>query len=126
MIKICYRRNGRGRIVEFAAMGHAEYAPLGQDIVCAAITALFEGAVASILELGGLVLPEVQKLPGHLTLCLADEDYQASPANVLSTLTEGLIISCRAVTRLYKDHVSIKEVNMCITERKLNGQENSV
>ena len=44
---ITITRNGNG----FAIHGHAEYAPEGQDIVCAGVTALFQTLIESMEKL---------------------------------------------------------------------------
>ncbi len=49
MTDIIIFRN-EGRIVGFKAIGHSGYAPHGEDIVCAAISALTQSAVNGLLE----------------------------------------------------------------------------
>ncbi len=42
MIEVTIHQNNQGEITGFKACGHADQAPRGQDIVCAAISTVFE------------------------------------------------------------------------------------
>ncbi|BCJ94967.1 hypothetical protein acsn021_25360 [Anaerocolumna cellulosilytica] len=48
MIKISVYKNAEGKIIGFNSLGHAGYADSGQDIVCAAVSALIINTVNSI------------------------------------------------------------------------------
>lgn len=51
MLTVTFSKNSDGLYHEVRIEGHAEYAELGQDIVCAGISALFINAATSIVEL---------------------------------------------------------------------------
>ncbi len=44
MLEITFFRDGDGRFAGFAARGHADFAEYGQDIVCAAVSAILQAA----------------------------------------------------------------------------------
>ena len=48
MIKVSAYQNEEGRIKGFCMSGHAEYADHGEDIICAAVSALVINAVNSV------------------------------------------------------------------------------
>ena len=48
MIKISVYKNAEGKIIGFRSFGHAGFAESGQDIVCAAVSALVINTVNSI------------------------------------------------------------------------------
>ena len=48
MIKISIYKNAEGKIIGFRSSGHAGFAESGQDIVCAAVSALVINTVNSI------------------------------------------------------------------------------
>ncbi|MCI8407820.1 MAG: ribosomal-processing cysteine protease Prp [Lachnospiraceae bacterium] len=51
MLTVTFSKNPEGLYHEVRIEGHAEYAEMGHDIVCAGISALFFNAVNSIVEL---------------------------------------------------------------------------
>lgn len=53
MIKISVYQDERGRVNGFCCMGHAGYAESGQDIICAAVSALTMTAVNSVESFTG-------------------------------------------------------------------------
>lgn len=60
MIRVVYTKN------RVTLRGHAGYAPRGQDIVCAAVSALIYALVAALEEKGSV--REVQIRPGQVSV----------------------------------------------------------
>ena len=52
MINVKIFRNNKNEITAFTVSGHAGYAPLGKDIICAAISAITYTAVGYCKEIG--------------------------------------------------------------------------
>lgn len=48
MIKVSVYQNNEGKIIGFRCLGHAGFAKSGEDIVCAAVSALVINAINSI------------------------------------------------------------------------------
>ncbi|GAB6099076.1 ribosomal-processing cysteine protease Prp [Halanaerocella petrolearia] len=90
MIKINIERDKRGNIYKFSAQGHAEYAPQGEDIICAAVSAIMQTAVfglQSYLDVEPLVDTNNGWLSCQLDPKLArDEKVKA----ILETMLVGL------------------------------------
>lgn len=81
MIEVTFDIIEDGICKGFQVCGHAEYAPRGSDIVCAAVSALTQGAVSTLEQLKYLgVKAEVEA--GKLT-CTVDAPGIASQAILL-------------------------------------------
>jgi len=83
-------RRRAGRVAGFSVRGHAGAAPRGKDIVCAAVSALTQAAVAGLEEHLGL-RPRVVIEQGRLDCQLApgeEEDPRAQA--ILATMVLGL------------------------------------
>lgn len=65
-----------GEYAGFTADGHAAYADVGQDIVCAAVSALTQGAVAALEGLSSCKT-RVKIESGHLECHVRDPDTQS-------------------------------------------------
>ena len=94
-----------GNIVSFSADGHAEYAPQGQDIICAAISAILQTAAFGLMDYLELN-PEISTNDGWLSCKLKqdtakDKEVQA----ILETMVAGL----KATVKEYPNHIKINE-----------------
>lgn len=86
-------RNGRVTV-----SGHAGYAPLGQDIVCAAISALTQTLIASIEELTG------NKIKCDLRRGNAVIEYEDLTEDA-QLLVESFFIGAEGIAKAYPDCV---------------------
>jgi len=92
----------------FEIKGHIGYADRGQDIVCAAISALGQTAVLGLKEVVGVdcsVNIQDGFLACHLPNEMAPLDWQYSQI-ILQTLLQGLT----AIQAEYPDYITIREV----------------
>lgn len=78
------------------AKGHAGFARYGQDVVCAAVSALTQTAAAAAEKRDGLV----GRADGEISIHCEDVGYRV----VLEAITEGL----RMIARQYPLHVRVK------------------
>lgn len=69
MILVTVKRDGRGLVAGFRIAGHAGYADKGQDIVCAAVSALAQMAILGVKRVAGLS-PSVRQAEGSLVCSL--------------------------------------------------------
>ncbi len=91
MTKITLFRSA-GRIVGFEAKGHAGYADAGEDIVCAAVSALTQTAVMGLRELLKLVIA-VEMEEGYIYCMLPDDiakHHRHDAELILGTMAMGL------------------------------------
>lgn len=80
--------------------GHSGYAPLGQDIVCAAVSVLTQNLINSIEELTDDKISYDIK-PGRADI------YYRNPSEKTKTLIDSFFIGCAAIADAYPEHVNI-------------------
>ncbi len=107
MTLITIARNASGAVESLRAQRHAGYAPAGEDIVCAAISALMQTAAIAVERLGGFV--EIREQPAKAEAALTgtmSHGARAEGETVLAAIADGL----RAIRESYPDYLSIREV----------------
>lgn len=83
--------------------GHAGYAPIGYDIVCAAVSALTATLIASLEELTENRI-SVEEGKGFVHLRFRDEpDYEAV------VLMDAFQIGAESIEALYPEYVQVKK-----------------
>lgn len=83
----------KSNIISFTVTGHAGYAPEGEDICCAGVSAVTQTALLGLLK--HLSRPPVYKVEKGIIKCelpfdLQDEDMKAAQI-ILSTMEAGLL-----------------------------------
>ena len=96
------------RITGFSVSGHSGYAEAGQDIVCAAISAVVTMAEATINEVcGAKAKVRVKDEQARITLTLpASCDEEETVQAVLS----GLMLTLISLREDYPDYIEVLEV----------------
>ena len=107
MVKVAIRREGESYEVEMT--GHTRYAPYGQDVVCAGLSALFFTLLRSVSymeEEGECTDAYCSVAPGaaFAAFCIYEEFYEKN-----STAVEAIIDGFRMMAEQYPDHVKIFE-----------------
>lgn len=82
------------------AEGHAGYAPRGQDIVCAAISALLQTFVQSVEELTGCEIKSDLR-PGKAVIEYKDETKE------IELLVESFFIGVSGIAAAYPENVEV-------------------
>jgi uncharacterized protein YsxB (DUF464 family) len=67
MLEVRFRRDSRQRLSSVFASGHAETAPHGEDIVCAAVSALLQAAWVGLTDVAGVAV-EGRRASGDLEM----------------------------------------------------------
>ncbi|NLG87357.1 MAG: ribosomal-processing cysteine protease Prp [Firmicutes bacterium] len=106
MITITLWRLSNGNISGFVVDGHAAYAPKGQDIVCAAVSALAQAAVLGLTKHVGLN-PEVEIREGHLC-CMVTASNAADRA--VQAILATLALALQDIAAQYPNRIRCKEV----------------
>ena len=98
---------GERALVGLESLGHSGSAPRGQDVVCAAVSALVHGLLLGLSEVA-----EVRDLR-----CEADPDvplirvsWPEEVADSLDLLTRTVALSLKEIESGYPEYVSITEV----------------
>ena len=96
------------RITGFSVSGHSGYAEAGQDIVCAAVSAVVGMAEATINDVcGAKAKVRVKEEDARITLTLpASCDEEESVQAVLA----GMLIYLCGLRDEYPDHIEVLEV----------------
>ena len=96
------------RITGFSVSGHSGYAEAGQDIVCAAITALVTMAEATINDVcGAKAKVRVKEEDARITLTLpASCDEEETVQAVLA----GMMLTLCSMRDDYPDYIEVLEV----------------
>lgn len=110
MIIVRMERHKDGTIHGFSSRGHAGYADPGEDIVCAAVSAITVGTVNSIETLTGVEMKAKMK-DGFLSARLPDlpED---SPLDKIQLLLESMQVMLVSIEESYGEYIKIKQVTL--------------
>ena len=97
-----------GRISGFSVSGHSGYAEAGQDIVCAAVSAVVGMAEATINDVcGAKAKVRVKEEDARITLTLpASCDEEESVQAVLA----GMLLTLCSMRDDYPDYIEVLEV----------------
>ncbi|WP_125707011.1 ribosomal-processing cysteine protease Prp [Lacticaseibacillus porcinae] len=112
MIKARFTRDASGNLVKFKLTGHADAGEYGQDIVCAAVSAVSIGAVNGVEALAGFT-PHVdadEVNGGHLQLVI-DQELTGEQMHITQILLENLELSMQSIAESYGDYVQIETSN---------------
>ena len=97
-----------GRITGFSVSGHSGYAEAGQDIVCAAISAVVTMAEATINDVcGAKAKVRVKDEDARITLTLptsCDEE------EAIQTVLAGMMLYLCSLRDQYPDYIEVLEV----------------
>ncbi|MBO4412683.1 MAG: ribosomal-processing cysteine protease Prp [Clostridia bacterium] len=109
MIKIKFYKKNK-EIIGFDCFGHAGYAEMGADIVCAAVSSLVQNAEIALSEVLG-VKTSVRRNDKNAEFCLklarlaSQEDIEKS-----QPILKALEISAQRIEKEYKKFVLVEEV----------------
>ena len=97
-----------GRITGFSVSGHSGYAEAGEDIVCAAISAIVRMAEATINDVcGAKAKVRVKEEDARITLTLPSScDEEEAVQAVLS----GMMLTLISLREDYEDYIEVLEV----------------
>lgn len=86
--------------------GHADYAPRGQDIVCAAVTAIAQTLICSVTELTGDKITYSDMQPDEVVI------HIENPSKEARLLTGSFLVGVKLIADEFPDHVRVK-INKC-------------
>jgi uncharacterized protein YsxB (DUF464 family) len=105
MIKIKTSRNTDGQIVALNVCGHAGWGGKGQDIVCAAVSALTQAALLGLKKQAGACLDyKVQKEPALLTFTLT-----SPPDDKTDAILETMLLGLAEIVKAYPGNLDMTE-----------------
>lgn len=107
MLVITVEGSSRDDLSGFEVKGHAGYADLGADIVCAGISAILQTAALALEQLFS-IKPHLIVKPGRMVCRLPDYD---DPLDRLKaqTILQTAILGCQNIALQYPDHIQLRE-----------------
>lgn len=106
MIQVQVKRRRDNEIISFAVKGHAGYAPHGEDIVCAAVSALVQTTVLGIAENIGLE-PEVTVKDGYLDCKLPAMNEKEK--ELVYLLVEVMLTGLKEIKKQYPKYLCLDD-----------------
>lgn len=110
MIAVVVYRDAGGRVWGFRYSGHADFGEHGEDIVCAAVSAIAQTTVLGLMR--HLDVPvDVKQKPGLLECRLAGGSRAAQEAAenpAVQALFETMVLGVREVEKQYPEHVRLR------------------
>lgn len=103
MLEIVFYRDGADRFAGFAARGHANFDEYGQDIVCAAVSAVLQAARLGLEHYAAGEI-EAKQEPGFMQLVVSVGRRDDASVAAIGTTAD---LSVTQVARRFSDHVSI-------------------
>lgn len=104
MLDVTFRKDSRNRLSSVFADGHADTAVHGEDIVCAAVSAILQAARLGLEEHAGIAL-QVEQRPGRLDMRWPEE-RRDDAAVVAIVATAELAVA--QIAGQYPEHVRIR------------------
>lgn len=110
VIRAVFYRDRRGAIHRFEIAGHAGFAPRGDDIVCAAVSALGQAAILGLEEVLGIV-PEVELDPEGRLVCQLPREIPGERQEAVQAVLETARVGITAIARDYGQYVEVRDVS---------------
>ena len=103
MISVTVKRV-EDKIVELTVRGHSGYADYGQDVVCAAVSAITQTALLGLIHYAGNVRYERDEKKGYLHIVVPNE-----PETVCRGIVETAVIGLKDIAKGYGTFVRVEE-----------------
>jgi len=108
MIRSIVWRDGQGRIRRFSLRGHADAAPHGHDIVCAAVSMLVTNAINSAEHLLGVKIADEEDVAPGDVVCEVPS-LQGIDDEKLQLLFEAMVFGIQQVREQFPSFVTLSE-----------------
>ncbi|MEN1762054.1 ribosomal-processing cysteine protease Prp [Anoxynatronum sibiricum] len=107
MINVKVWRNPQNDIVRYAVRGHSNIAPMGKDIVCAAVSVLAQTSIIGLYEVLGQ-RPRYSIEDGLLE-CTIIEDLNETQRREATLLLETMLLGFQNIQQQYPDIIVIDD-----------------
>lgn len=105
MVEVRIGRDRDGKIIRFSGSGHSGYAKKGEDVVCAAVSALLQTAVVGLEDYIGLEVFSTRGKDGLLEASLGEVNGQRR--QLADAILETMVIGLRCIERDYTGYVRV-------------------
>lgn len=103
MVEIRVRKDSRDRLSSFFASGHAGWAESGEDVVCAAVSAILQAAWLGLAEVASVDVTAT-RADGRLELSWPSESRADSG---VAAIVGTAALSVERIAAQYPDHVRV-------------------
>ena len=110
MVKVVVYRDNFDNITGFRLSGHAGYASSGEDIVCAAVSAIVQTAVIGLTDVIGIV-PQYDQQKGNV-VCIIPNDLNMQTKEKTSVVLKTMLKGLRSIELQYSSYISINEMEV--------------
>jgi uncharacterized protein len=119
VLEVRFYRDERGRLAALSASGHADFAEYGEDIVCAAVSAVLQAARLGLSQFARSAL-RVRQKPGEFELSWPEEARDRESVVAIVSAAE---LAVEEIARRYPSHVGLVRTNAGDPRepRNLNG-----
>ncbi|MFA5576529.1 MAG: ribosomal-processing cysteine protease Prp [Tissierellaceae bacterium] len=111
MINVRFYKDKKDNIKKFTIRGHANYASHGNDIVCAAVSALAQTTLLSLVKVCGVeedrINYTIEEKTGFLDVELP-RDLDSSSLEKTQILLESLKIGINSIIEIYPEYVKLE------------------
>ncbi|MCK9443910.1 MAG: ribosomal-processing cysteine protease Prp [Tissierellaceae bacterium] len=111
MINARFYKDKKGNIRKFTIKGHANYAKRGNDIVCAAVSALAQTTLLSIVKVCGVEENQINYIVEEKTGFLEVElpiDLDNSTLEKTQIVLETLKLGINSIIEIYPEYVKLE------------------
>ena len=108
MITINIKRNDKNEIVKFSLEGHAGFAKSGNDIVCAAVSAITNMIIIGFEKLN--IMPEFEKDDDGFLSFELPNDLDLETNQKIQFLLECMTEEFMDIQKNYSKYVKVKEI----------------
>ncbi|HEX3551556.1 MAG TPA: ribosomal-processing cysteine protease Prp [Candidatus Elarobacter sp.] len=103
MLEVRFRRDSRNRLSSVVSRGHADAADHGEDVVCAAVSALLQAAWAGLTDVAGVKV-HGRRLPGDFSMTWPEAARDRADVDAIVRTAE-LAVEQIAKQREYRRYV---------------------
>lgn len=100
MITVRLKRNEKQEILAFSVSGHADFAPHGEDLVCASVSTVTFGTINALHALVTQEI-EVEKGDSGFLSCKLSENCSKKQFEQAQLLFESMVIMLKQIELLY-------------------------
>jgi hypothetical protein len=102
MLRVTFSRDSRNRLSSFFASGHAGFAVHGEDIVCAAVSAILQAARLGLEAHLHVTLTQSEMEPGSMRISWPKSARDDARLEAVVTTAE---LAVEQIARQYPEHV---------------------
>lgn len=111
MIKVKVERDNERKINVFEMSGHADSGPYGQDLVCAAASAVSFGGLNAVMKLAKIELDVTQGEDGGFLRCVVPKEVDQDTEEKMQLLLEAMLVSLETIATDYGKYIKILDPN---------------